>query len=162
MTTAMQPTLLACAASLVMALLLTLVPLPVWAALARPSFYAATVLFWALYLPRHFGVIAAWCCGLFLDASYAAPLGQYALALALASFVVIKMRGLLWVLPPLQQAIALLPALLLYEFVLFWIDGVSGRGTDPLWRWLPVLSTAAIWPLWSACLERLVEIEVKS
>lgn len=161
MTVALQSSLLLTVGSLMLAYTLGLVPLPAWAAMWCPAFFPATVLFWALHQPQRFGVIAAWCCGLFLDATYATPLGQHGLALALAVFLVFKMRELLWALPPLQQAAGILPALLLYEFVLFWVDGVNGRPVDPLWRWLPALTTAAAWPLWSGLLERFALIEVK-
>ena len=74
--------------SIAMALVLTLIPLPHWIAIARPAFFAATVVYWALMEPRRFGVISAWICGMFLDASYGTPLGQHALALAIVTFVV--------------------------------------------------------------------------
>jgi rod shape-determining protein MreD len=146
--------------SLALALVLMLVPLPSWAAMARPAFYLATVLFWALTQPRRFGVVAAWVCGLLLDVIYATPLGQHALALAICAFVVFKLKDLLRDFPVLQQSFVLLPLFLLYGFILFWIDGVNGRNVDPLWRWLPALTTAAIWPFWTAFLERMTGSEV--
>lgn len=148
--------------SVAMALVLTLLPLPTWIAIARPAFFAATVIYWALMAPRQFGVISAWVCGLFLDTSYGTPLGEHALALAAAAFLVSRLKDLYWSFPLVQQSVALFPVFALYEFVLFWIDGASGRAVDPMWRWLPVLSTMAIWPLWSVLLERFAAVEVKS
>lgn len=148
--------------SIAIALVLTLIPLPPWAAVARPAFFPATVIFWALMQPRTFGVVSAWICGMFLDASYGTPLGQHALALAAASFVVFRFKDLYWSFPLLQQSVALVPVFMLYEFVLFWIDGASGRYVEPLWRWLPVATTVLIWPIWVLLLERFAAIEVKS
>lgn len=148
------------AGSLALALVLMLVPLPAWAAMARPAFYPATVLFWALTQPRRFGVIAAWACGLLMDVVYTTPLGQHALALAVCAFAVFKLKDLLRDFPILQQSFVLLPLFLLYEFILFWIDGVNGRNVDPLWRWLPAFTTAAIWPFWTVFLERATGREV--
>lgn len=162
MSAAAPTNLLLFAGSLSLALFLTLVPLPDWAAMARPAFYPAAILFWVLYAPRHFGVIAAWFCGLPLDVIYATPLGQYALAVAVAAFAAHQMRNFLWALPPLQQGVVLLPVFVLYEFLLFWIDGVNGRQVDPLWRWLPALTSGLVWPLWSVLLERFALYEVKS
>lgn len=148
--------------SIAMAMVLTLIPLPNWLAIGRPAFFAATVVFWALMQPRSFGVTSAWVCGLFLDTSYSTPLGEHALALAAAAFLVYRFKDLYWSLPLIQQGIALLPVFALYEFVLFWIDGVGNRDVDLLWRWLPVVSTAIIWPIWVLVLERFAAIEVKS
>lgn len=146
--------------SLALALVLMLVPLPDWVAMARPAFFPATVIFWALTQPDRFGVIAAWICGLLLDVVYTTPLGQHALALAVCAFAVFKLKDLLWDFPALQQTVVLLPLFLLYEFILFWIDGVNGRSVDPLWRWLPALSTVVIWPFWAGFLERIGRPEV--
>lgn len=148
------------AGSLALALLLMLVPLPAWAAIARPAFYPATVLFWTLVQPARFGVFAAWVCGLLMDVVYGTPLGQHALALAVLAFAAFKLKDLFRDAPALQQSILLLPLLLVYEFILFWIDGVGGRSVDPLWRWLPALTTAAVWPLWVVLLERATGTEV--
>ena len=147
--------------SVAIALVLMLVPLPPWAAMARPAVFPATVIYWALMQPRRFNIISAWCCGLLLDASYSTPLGQHALALALAAFVVYRFKDLYWGFSLVQQSVALLPVFALYEFVLFWIDGVQDRSVDPLWRWLPVASTALFWPLWALMLERYADLEVK-
>jgi len=147
--------------SVALSLLLVLLPLPATMAMARPAFYAATVLFWSLMQPHRFGVLAAWCAGLVLDVAYGTPLGQHALALALATFVAGKCKDFLVDYPLVQQSLVLLPIFGLYEFMLFWIDGVNGRDVDPLWRWLPVFTTALAWPLWVLLLERFAAAEAK-
>lgn len=141
-------------------LFFTLLPLPDVLAAIRPLFYPATVLFWVLIQPGRFGLIAAWGCGILLDVIYGAPLSEHGLALAVAAYAVIRMRNLLWGFPVWQQAVMLAPIFLLYEFVLFWIDGVAGASVNPWWRWLPVLSTVIVWPFWAGLLERVAEIEV--
>lgn len=145
---------------LIISLLLMLLPLPNWMAMARPLFYPAAILFWAFNEPRRFGIITAWLCGLPLDVLSNSLLGQHGLALALAAYVVLKLRDVLLALPVWQQGLLLLPILALYEFTLFWIDGINGRIMDPLWRWLPVLTTTAIWPLWHNLQERFTDHKV--
>lgn len=152
--------MLACA--LFLSLVLMLVPLPEWAAMARPLFYAAAIVFWALNEPARFGIFAAWLCGLPVDIITNSLLGQHGLGLALAAFATVKLRDLLLALPIWQQGILLLPVFALYEFTLFWIDGINGRAVAPLWRWLPVLSTAVIWPIWHIILERFADAEVNN
>lgn len=147
-------------ASLGVALFLALLPLPDALAAARPAIYPATVLFWVLMQPSRFGVLAAWGCGMLIDAIYGTPLGEHGVALALAAYAVIRMRELLWTSPFWQQAALLLPIFIVYEFVLFWIDGVAGADVNQLWRWLPVLTTAVLWPFWATLLERIAQLQV--
>ncbi|MAA73420.1 MAG: rod shape-determining protein MreD [Salinisphaeraceae bacterium] len=139
--------------SLIVALFLQLLPLPETLSMARPAFFCITLVFWTLAQPDKGGILLAWIGGLFLDACLATPFGQHGLALSLACFVTISLRGLLRDFPTPQQSMLLLPAFAAYEFVLFWVDGVTGRPVGVLWRVLPALSTAMIWPLWVLALE---------
>ena len=36
--------------------------------------------------------------------------------------------------------------MLLYTFVLFWVDGMLGYTQGSLLRWMPVLITTLLWP----------------
>ncbi len=133
--------------SLLAAMVLTVVPLPPSLGVVRPAWVLIVVAYWNMTLPRRVGVTVAWVSGLLLDALTGAVLGQHALALLLSSFFVLKLNELLRTFPLWQQSLALLPVFVLYEFVLFWIDGATGRAVEPLWRWAPVISSALLWPL---------------
>lgn len=146
--------------SLAAALVITLLPLPDSIAAARPAFYTMTVMFWTANQPQRFGPIAAWCAGLAMDILYGTPFSEHGLAMAVAAYGVIKGRELLWSFPVIQQGLLMLPVFAIYEFALFWIDGVAGLDVDQWWRWLPVFSSAAIWPIWAFLLERIAEFEV--
>lgn len=146
--------------SLACSLLLAQLPIPAPAEPGRPAFYAMTVMFWILSQSRFFGLIVAWCCGIVLDVLYGTPLTEHGLAMAVAAYVVIKGRPLLLSLSLFQQALLMLPVFALYEFILFWIDGVADLAADPLWRWLPIGTSAVLWPLWAYLLERLAEFDV--
>lgn len=143
------------AASLVLAAALTVVTLPDWLAIARPAFLLMVVCHWTLALNRRFGLLASWCAGLLLDVLYGSALGQHALAMVLCAFIVIKFNEFIRSYSAWQQALLFLPIFLLYEFVLFWIDGLTGRSAEPLWRWAPVASSTLLWPPLSSLLRRL-------
>lgn len=160
MTSAFRTSLPMVVCALILSVVLFLVPLPSWAALARPLFYPAAIVFWAFNEPRRFGVFAAWICGIPLDVITGSLLGEHGLALALAAFATLKLRDLLLALPIWQQGIVLLPVFALYEFTLFWIDGINGRSVEVLARWAPILSTAIVWPVWHLVLERFADPEV--
>lgn len=147
--------------SLGVSIVLIMLPLPEWATGLRPVFYVLTVLFWALMQPLRFGIGMAWCCGLLADVLYGTPLGQHGLALAIAAYLVIKLRELLWIFAYWQQAIWVLAILLVYEFVLFWIDGILGYDVATFRRWFPAVTSAIIWPIWALSLERIAEMDVR-
>lgn len=146
--------------TLAVSLVLILLPLPNILAAVRPALFTATVLFWVLMQPQRFGLIAAWVSGIMIDVLYGTPFSEHGLAMAVAAYGVVKLRELLWTFPVIQQALIMLPVFVVYEFVLFWIDGVAGADVNLWWRWLPALSSAVIWPIWAFILERLAEFEV--
>lgn len=146
--------------SLAIALMLTLLPLPDTLAVARPAFYPMTVMFWVATQSERFGLIAAWCCGLPLDVLYGTPLSEHGLALAVACYAMLKGRDLLGNAPLVQQTLLMLPVFAIYAFLLYWIDGVARLNVNLWWRWLPVLSSTVVWPLWTLGLERFAGREV--
>ena len=51
------------------------------------------------------------------------------------------------VFPVIQMSLTVLLLLALYQFLLFWVDGMAGRDVELLARWAPALVGAVIWPL---------------
>lgn len=133
--------------SVLIGLALAIVPLPDWAIDARPDWLALLVIYWSLALPRKFGVGKAWLTGLALDALTGTLLGQHALGLALVAFVSLKFHLRIRVFPIWQQAMTVLMLLTLNQFVLFWVDGLTGAGEIRPGRWMPVIAGALLWPL---------------
>jgi rod shape-determining protein MreD len=142
--------------SLVFALALSFVSLPDWIAFARPALLPMVTLFWVTAMPLRFNLTAGWCLGLLMDVMYGTVLGEHALALVIACFIVARFSDLIRSYRYLLQMLFLLPVFLVYEFVLFWIDGLTGHSADPLWRWAPVASSVLCWPLLSYFLRRLL------
>ncbi len=141
--------------SIIAALMLSIVPLPEWMEIWRPDWIAMTIVFWSLALPRRISLGSAWLVGLALDMLKGALFGQHALALTLVSYFVVKFHLRMRVFPLGQQTITVGLLVLVYEFVLFWINGVAGNPNMSISRFAPVLSSAAIWPLWLILLTRL-------
>ena len=136
----------AIAKTVLVALVLTLVPLPAWLAIIRPDFLVLVVFYWSVQTPRSAGIGLGWVCGLLLDAFQGPVLGEHALAVALVAYLGVREHQRIRTKPLLQQALVLLAVLALYEFVLWAIDGWSGHPlTTPL-RWVPALTGALLWP----------------
>lgn len=138
--------------SIIAGLVLTLMPLPGWLQVWRPSWMALVVIYWLLYEPRRVGLLTAWLVGLMLDALRGVLLGQHALALTVAGFIALQFHLRVRVFPIGQQTLTVFMLVAVFEFLLFWIDGVSGEPGNNWRRWLSVISSAAVWPLVSMAL----------
>ncbi|HUR42219.1 MAG TPA: rod shape-determining protein MreD [Verrucomicrobiae bacterium] len=135
------------ALSLLAAMVLQLFELPYALGLLRPLWVPLVLVYWAMAIPRPFGLLTAWFTGLCLDVLVGSVLGQHALGLTIIVFLAIGLRGWLALFPIWQEA-ALLGALwLLYTFLMFWIDGATGHQADTWLQWTPVVTTGLCWPL---------------
>lgn len=133
--------------SFLIALILTILPLPVWGEFARPEWVALVLVYWCMALPERVGVIAGWLAGLLQDALTGTLLGAHALAFALVAFLALKLHRRIRVLPPWQQAMLVLILLLVVRLVLLWIHGLTGGAETDLRYWLPALTGTLIWPV---------------
>ena len=140
--------------SLVAALLLAIVPLPPPAAPFRPDAALLVLLYWNIADEQRFGVFTAFWVGILLDALTGALLGQHALALLVVVYVIQRFHLRIRVFPLSQLTLTVAFLLALYEFILFWIDGVAGRSVPLVERWGPVLTGIALWPLLVLSLDR--------
>jgi rod shape-determining protein MreD len=131
--------------STVIALVLTVLPLPTYADLFRPSFLVLTVLYWSVAAPRAGGVGLGWFSGLLLDVFQGPVLGQHAMALSVVSYITAREHQKIRSKPLFQQSLIIFAALAFYEGVVFAIDGWTGHPlTSPL-RWIHCATGAIIW-----------------
>ena len=141
--------------TVVVALVLSVLPLPSWLAVVRPAFLVITVLYWSITAPRVGGIGLGFFCGVALDVFRGALLGQQALALTAITYVVVREHQKIRLKPAFQQALIMLGALVAYEFILFAIDGWTGHPVTTPLRWIHTVTGALIWPLASAVLDRV-------
>jgi len=134
-------------ASLIVALLLTIMPLPAAAAPFRPDWIALVLIYWSMMLPRNYSVGTAWVTGLLLDVAHGTLLGQHALALVAVVYLTSRFHLLMRVFPMSQLTLTVLVLLTVYQFLLFWINGVAGVDGPAASYWGPVLSGTLLWPL---------------
>lgn len=134
------------AATFLVALALGIWPLPDWAEPFRPAWAVMVTVYWCLYLPQRVGLLVATLVGLLSDALSGTLLGEHALALLLVAWVTLRLHLQIRVFPWWQQALVVFGLMLLYSFVLFWVDGALGYPQSALLRWLPAVVTAMLWP----------------
>ncbi len=132
--------------SFIAALMLTMVPLPEWAAHFRPAWVTMVLIYWCMALPHRVGVGVGWLAGLFVDVIYGALLGQYALALAVIAWITLTLHQRLRLYPVWQQALVVMLLLLWQQLLVIWVRGFIGQSPDTLLHWLPAFSSMLLWP----------------
>jgi rod shape-determining protein MreD len=84
--------------SFIVALILTIFPLPDWAVWYRPAWVFLVLLYWLISVPDRVGIVVAWFVGLTLDLILGTVLGLNALLFTLLSYFMLKfhlfIRGL--------------------------------------------------------------------
>ena len=107
--------------TLVVGLMLSIMPLPASIQAFRPDWIALLLVFWAMQLPRTWSVGTAW-------------------------IVTVKFHLLMRVFPLSQLTATVFALLALYQFLLFWINGVAGVTAPPSTYWGPVITGTLLWP----------------
>lgn len=132
--------------SIVVALLLTILPLPSWAKWTRPLWCVLVVSYWALALEDKVSVGIAFIVGILLDILGGSLFGEHALLIALCVFIVIKLRWQIRFLPLWQQSVLIFILALIYQLGIFIIQGLIHQRSNAWLFWLPSITTAIFWP----------------
>jgi len=137
------------------ALLLMLVPLPRFLSVLRPPLLALVILYWSTMAPRAGGILVGFVAGLMLDLLQGTLLGEHALAMSLITYLAVRLHLMTRAKPIFEQGLLVLVGLLLYEGLLWAIEGWSGHALNSWLRWLPCFTGAAMWPVVVGLLGRL-------
>lgn len=134
-------------ASILIALILTIMPLPSGISQWRPEWTALVLIYWSLALPDRVGVGIAWFVGILQDVLQATVLGAHGLAFAVAVYLTIQLYQRLRLVPVWQQAITVLALLFVIRLLLSWIRGLIGDVAFDWHFWMPAITGMLIWPL---------------
>ncbi|MCQ4314092.1 rod shape-determining protein MreD [Pseudomonas stutzeri] len=132
--------------SLLIALLLSVAPMPHSIGLGRPLWLAMFIAYWAIALPHRGGMVAAFIFGLMLDVLSGTLLGQNGLPLILITFLVLNLQQRLRMFPLLQQSLVLLVILGIGQLVQLWLNTLTGNRPPTLLFLVPVPVSALLWP----------------
>jgi len=132
--------------SLIIAMALTILPLPEAIASYRPEWVALVLLYWIMALPHRVGIGTAWLLGICLDVLKGALLGQHALALTVLAFLMLSLSRRVRVYPFWQQSVMVGIMLFIYHALLLWIYDMTGTVEFTWAYWSPALLGALLWP----------------
>ena len=131
----------------VIALFLTVIPLPEWARYVRPDWAGLVLIYWCMALPERVGVATGWFTGLLIDLLTGSLLGQHALALTVVAYLTLRFHQRLRLFPVLQQSLTVLVLLILHQLLALWVSRIIGRPGAPWFFWMPSVLGMLIWPL---------------
>lgn len=139
----------------IVALMASIMPLPLSIDAFRPDWVLAVLLYWCLALPTRVNVISAWVMGFILDVLLGSTLGVHAGAMAIAVYIVAgnfqKIRNFsLW-----QQAMIIGVLSALYHLIVFWLQRFLTDAVFLPSYLYPVITTIILWP-WAFLLLRKI------
>jgi len=128
------------------ALVLTVMPLPDWVRDFRPQWVTLMLIYWCMALPQRVGVGTAWTLGVFEDVLTGTLMGQHALGLSVTAFLALRLHQRIRIFPLWQQSLSVFVLLLVEHLLSLWVIGATGQPTPSLWYWMPTLVGMFLWP----------------
>lgn len=129
------------------AYLLAIVPMPVWAMNFRPEWVSLVLIYWVMALPYRIGIGSAWVAGLFMDILEGSILGLNALVFALLAYITLSLHKRLRMFSALQQSGLIIAVIGLDLLVSHWLQLVSGQTVASGMLFLMgAVSSALLWP----------------
>ncbi len=137
---------LAIVASFLLAIMLTILPWPVWTEQFRPDWVGIVLIYWCMALPNRIGVGSGFVAGLLLDVLYGSTLGENALAKSLIAFLTVHFHLQLRMFPRWQQAVVVLLLVAANNLLVLWIKNLAGQA-PATWSYLtPSVVSMLLWP----------------
>ncbi|QTS83661.1 rod shape-determining protein MreD [Coxiella endosymbiont of Amblyomma nuttalli] len=132
--------------TLLIAMMLTILPLPAWAVWLRPAWVFMVLLFWMMTMPHRVNIGTAFISGLLLDLLTGTMVGQHALLFTIISYFFIRFQAIIHSLPSWQQTILVSISVVVYLAIQYWIMVMANVSPITAKYWLPILSTMLLWP----------------
>lgn len=144
--------------SFVIAIFLTMLPLPNWLNLIRPLWIYMLVVYWFLDVPVGMTLGLAWGIGFILDVLYETPLGLYSLALVFVAYILIKFGGRFTFFSQWQKLLAVLILGVIYQIFPFIYANAIGKSVGFWLNFIPSIVSVVLWPFFIAGMRRYKKI----
>ena len=132
--------------TLLIAMMLTILPFPVWVMWLQPMWVFMVLLFWIMTIPHRVSIGTAFISGFLLDLLTGTMVGQHALLFTVIAYFFIRFQTSIHSLPPWQQIILVLLSAAVYLALQYWIMELADIAPITMKYWLPILSTTLLWP----------------
>ncbi|UYZ84152.1 rod shape-determining protein MreD [Entomomonas sp. E2T0] len=144
--------------SVLVALLLSITPLPQSLNAFRPLWVSLVFIYWSLFLPHRVSMVAAFIFGVLLDVMVNSLLGQNALVLVLTVYISLLFQHKIRPQPIVRQTIMVSVILILGQLIQLWIYVLTGiyPSNFSIFDYIfPIITSAIMWPWLSAALRAL-------
>ena len=125
---------------------LTILPMPSFAEWGRPQWVLLVFLYWIIVDRDRLGLGSAFFAGLLLDLLSGSLLGEHAFAFVFIAYVTFKMVLRIRMYPLFQQTLSIFCFTLLYQFVIFCIQGFMHELPNHYLYWLSSITSTLLWP----------------
>lgn len=132
--------------TLLCALFLAMLPMPDWTIWLRPAWVLLVLIYWSMVNPHRVNVGIAWIVGLVVDIINGTLFGEHALAFTVIVYFVARLHIRLKMAPLLQQGLSIFGFVLLYQFILYCIQGFVGELPGSQLYWLSSVTSMLLWP----------------
>jgi rod shape-determining protein MreD len=132
--------------SFMIALMLTLLPMPDWTIWLRPAWVLMVLIYWTMTMPHRVNVGVAWTMGLVIDLLTGTVLGEHALGFTIVIYFVSRLHLRLSMYPVIQQGVCVLFFIMIYQFILYCVQGFMGELPASHLYWLSSLTSMLLWP----------------
>lgn len=132
--------------SLVIALILTVIPLPELVTSWRPAWLMLVLSFWVIHFPNRVGLFWAFIFGLLMDVLHGTSMGVHSFSLAISTFMLQLLYKRLALFPLWKQSLSIGFISLTYIVIRFWLVAMTGKSVTVL-PWPSVLVNIAVWPM---------------
>lgn len=135
--------------TLILAMVLSLIPMGEVLSAWRPEWIALTLVHWALVVRDRVSLVMVFVIGLVVDTTLPGSLlGQHALGYVLATYLAVRLSLRMTPEAFMQQLALLFVILAAYMLANLWILRVVGGGGVNGWLyWAPLVSSIVIWPI---------------
>lgn len=132
--------------SILFALILMMIPMPDWTVWLRPAWVLLVLIYWTIENPYAVNVGIAWCVGIMVDVLNGTLLGEHALALTIVIYIIARMQARLRMFSLLQQGLIVFFLVLLYQFIIYCIQGFIGDAPHGWLYWTSSFTSMLLWP----------------
>ena len=129
------------------ALVITIFPLPSKLWWLRPHWLTLVLIYWVMFLPNSIGVITGFMVGNLLDLLNGTPLGSTGLVLAFVAFLTIMLRPRLKQFRFWQQLVIVIFLMALEQLLYLWLQLALGSSSNGERYWYATGLSIIVWPI---------------
>ena len=129
------------------AILLSIIHLPLDLQAWRPEWLALVIIHWAIFFPKKIHYLHSIITGLFLDSLYGNTLGLHALGLIAVQFMAIRFSERISPKTILQHLFIVAITVASYLLINLWIRNLTQDNPTDWSYWLPLISSLLFWPI---------------